>query len=95
MADIKTWGDLLDRFGLPILFLFVMGLFIWKGLWPLVIKALSTLEEQVREARQARQSDTERFLGSLNEFHNISRKQTEAIEKLTASIDDLRDGRKR
>jgi hypothetical protein len=94
-GEVKTYGEMLERFGLPILFLVVVGLFIWKLLWPLIIKAMAALEDQIKEARQARKEDTDRFLQALSDRDRVNEGQTRAIENLTRQIDEIRDWGKR
>lgn len=91
LQDVRTWGDALERFGLPIVVLIVFGIAFYKLFWPLILKYHDSLEEQIREARAARKDDTEKFLKALEGRDEVNKEQTKAIEALTRQIDDLRN----
>jgi F0F1-type ATP synthase membrane subunit b/b' len=85
---VKGWGDLLDRYGLALVFLAVVLFAIWKFGVPLVNKLLEAQWQQLTESRQAREIERNDFLKALKE---VTGEHKAGMEKLAESVDHIRE----
>lgn len=90
---MEFWERLLDRYGLPVAFLVVVLVGVYLSVryivFPLINRLMTTLEQQLTEARQARREDAEKFLEALERQGEVTGQQTDAIRQLTQRIDSV------
>ena len=92
------WERIIDKFGLPLAGLVVVGLFFYRTLWPFIKERIAAAEkvltEQVAEAREARKEDQREFLAALEKRDDALREHTEALRQLTKEIEGRRGARR-
>lgn len=79
-----NWGDILKNYGVPVFFLLIVLGFIYKLLWPLILKLLETSEKRTTE-----------FLAAIASRDEISKNQTIVLEKLSKNIEEYRKENRR
>lgn len=86
-GDIKSWGDLLREYGLPVVVAGLLFLLIWKVLIPTIARQnermIQMLETQLEEARKARSDEVSKFNHTMD---TVLEKHTEAMRLQTEAI---------
>lgn len=83
----STVEHLIDRFGLPVAMLVVVGLFLWKGLWPFMIKRIEQNEAMLKEQINAAHLE----LKSARDYSaEITQKQTAILSSLVQAVDFIK-----
>ncbi len=83
---MEVWERLLDKFGLPLAMLAAFVFFFWKGIWPF-------LQDQIREARVARQRDQKEFLEALARRDEVVKEELQAFREGLRKMDERRGRR--
>lgn len=74
---MSEWLTVLDRYGWPSFFLLIMGMFFWRGLWPILVTTMKT-------ERERNEALTKEFLLALE------RRDKESATAHNAIITELR-----
>lgn len=93
------WERIIDRYGLPVAFLVVVLLAVYFAsryvVIPLINRFMTTIEQQLTEAREARRHDSEKFLERLEQRDEVQREMAGALRELTDKIEGLSSSRGR
>jgi len=76
-----VWLQILDRYGIAIVLLLAMGIFLWKAVWPFMM-------EQIRMSQASREKALDVFAAALKESNDTHR---QAVAEIVKAIGELRD----
>lgn len=90
--DLPT---ILERYGLPIAGLAVVIFFVWRGLWPLLIKYLEgtqkILQDQLTAAQDERRQSMKEFSAAIERRDQLAAQAaTQHAAALNAMTDELK-----
>ena len=97
------WLQIGATLGVSTLFLIGIGLFVYRSVWPFVVKQIEAAQTERTTERNERKAERERVEAEravernrlLDTLNTVVRGQTDAINKLAASIDNAERQRSR